>query len=91
MGHIDRARAEFDRAGQLPLRTLPEALPADAEDVPGHAVIGMLLEDGEVRLVGRDAAVRRAQNLVSRYVPAGLSLADKLIEERRAEAARERS
>jgi AbrB family looped-hinge helix DNA binding protein len=49
----------------------------------------MLLEDGDVRLVGRDAAIRRAQSLVARHVPAGVSLVDELIAERRAEAARE--
>lgn len=50
----------------------------------------MLLEDGEVRLVGRDAAVRRAQGLVARYIPGGARLAGELIAERRAEAAREK-
>jgi bifunctional DNA-binding transcriptional regulator/antitoxin component of YhaV-PrlF toxin-antitoxin module len=49
----------------------------------------MLLEDGGVRLVGRDAAVRRAQELVARYVPQGVQLSDELIAERRAEAASE--
>ena len=57
----------------------------------GGGSVLMLLEDGEVRLVGRDAAVRRAQNLVARYIPGGAHLADELIEERRAEAAHERS
>lgn len=50
----------------------------------GHLL--MLLEDGEVRLVGRDAAIRRARNLVARYVPRGAGLVDELIAERRAEA-----
>lgn len=53
----------------------------------GHVL--MLLEDGEVRLVGRDAAVRRAQELVARYVPSGTSLSDELIRDRQAELARE--
>jgi len=59
--------------------------------IEGGGPILMLLEDGEVRLVGRDAAVQRAQKLVSRYVPAGSNLADELVKDRRAETARERS
>lgn len=53
----------------------------------GHVL--MLLEDGEIRLVGRDAAIRRAQGLVSRYIPKDVNLSDELIADRRAEAARE--
>ena len=53
--------------------------------------VQVMWEAGEIRLLGRDAAVRRAQNVVSRYVPAGASLADELIADRRAEAAREGS
>lgn len=36
-----------------------------------------------------EAAVARAQDLVGRYVPKGVNLADELIAERRAEARRE--
>jgi len=54
----------------------------------GDEVI-LRLEDGEVRLLTPRQAIRRAQELVRRYVPAGRSLADELIVERGAEAARE--
>ena len=37
----------------------------------------------------RAKAIKRAQEIVARYVPEGRSLADELIAERRAEAARE--
>lgn len=47
------------------------------------------LEDGELRLSTRQAAYRRAQALVRRYVPEGVSLSDELIEARREEAAQE--
>lgn len=57
--------------------------------VEGGGHVLMLWEDGELRLVDRDAAIRRAQDLVSRYVPKGSRLSDELIAERRAEAARE--
>jgi AbrB family looped-hinge helix DNA binding protein len=57
--------------------------------IDGGGPLLMLLDDGEVRLVGRDAAIRRAQSLVARYVPAGTSLADELIAERQTDAVRE--
>jgi len=48
------------------------------------------LEDGELRLRSRDAAIKRVQAMVRRYIPDdGRSLADELIAERRQEAARE--
>ena len=37
----------------------------------------------------RAKAIRRAQEILAKYVPEGRSLADELIAERRAEAARE--
>jgi bifunctional DNA-binding transcriptional regulator/antitoxin component of YhaV-PrlF toxin-antitoxin module len=47
------------------------------------------LEDNELRVFTPRAAVCRAQELVSRFVPDEVSLVDELIAERRAEAARE--
>ncbi len=47
------------------------------------------LEEGEVRMISRAAAIRRAQELVRRYFPGDERLSDLLIAERRAEAARE--
>lgn len=46
-------------------------------------------EDGEVRLIGRDEALRRLQAYFSRFARKGISLSEELIAERRAEAARE--
>ena len=54
----------------------------------GDAVI-MRLEDGEVRITTVREAIRRAQEIVRRYIPEGVSLSDELIAERRAEAERE--
>jgi AbrB family looped-hinge helix DNA binding protein len=51
----------------------------------------MELTDGELRLRSFDAALKRVQEIVRKYVPAGVSLADELIRERREEAAREES
>ncbi len=47
------------------------------------------IEGDEVRILSRAAAIRRAQDLVAKYVPPGVSLVDELIAERRREAARE--
>ncbi len=47
------------------------------------------LAEGEVRLVPANVALRRAQEIVARYVPAERRLSDELLAERRAEAARE--
>lgn len=47
------------------------------------------VEDGAVILEPFDAAVRRARDLVRRYVPAGTSLTDELVAERHAVADRE--
>ena len=49
----------------------------------------LCLADGEIHLFTPDEAIRRAQEMVRRYIPEGRSLSDELIAERRAEAARE--
>jgi len=54
----------------------------------GDAVTA-ILEDGELRLIGSDAALRKVQALVGTYVPEGESLVDALIRERRREARKE--
>ncbi len=45
--------------------------------------------DGELRVRPRNLAVANAQRLMRELVPSGVSLADELIADRRAEAARE--
>ena len=47
------------------------------------------LEDGAIRLVKPDEAIRRAQALVRTHVTPGRSLSEELIAERRTEAARD--
>jgi AbrB family looped-hinge helix DNA binding protein len=51
----------------------------------GDEVI-LSLEEGAVRMLTPREVVRRAQRLVRSYVPAGRSLADELVEERRRES-----
>ena len=49
----------------------------------------MTLDDGMIRILTPRKAIERVQKSVRRYVPEGRSLADELIQERRAEQARE--
>lgn len=51
----------------------------------GDEVI-LRLEDGEVRILTPQQAIRRAQALIRGGIPEGRSLADELIAERRVEA-----
>jgi AbrB family looped-hinge helix DNA binding protein len=53
----------------------------------GDAVLWSLV-DGEARVTSRAQRIRQAQALVRKHVPAGVSLADELIAERRQESAR---
>lgn len=48
------------------------------------------LEDGVLQLMTIPAAVRKAQAMVRRFVPEGVSLVDELLEDRRREVERER-
>lgn len=56
---------------------------------PGDTVLVTLEEPDTISIRSYRGAVRRIQELVRQYVPADRSLADELIQERRAEAARE--
>jgi bifunctional DNA-binding transcriptional regulator/antitoxin component of YhaV-PrlF toxin-antitoxin module len=77
----------------LPLREggrvlIPQDLRERLGVKEGDILVGEFV-DGQLTLMSRDTAVRKAQDLVRRYVPEGVSLVDELIAERRAEAARE--
>lgn len=54
---------------------------------PGDEAV-LVLEEGEIRVVSRREAVKRAQSLVRRYVGKGRTLSEELIRGRREEAAR---
>jgi AbrB family looped-hinge helix DNA binding protein len=61
-------------------------IPAAIREALGMAVGDMLIlrmVDGELRIATRESCLRRAQESVGRYVPAGVSLADELSAERR--------
>ncbi len=95
----DAAQGEpdHDPAGPDPVRAIVETggrvnVPAaflEALGVSEGDSVVLTLEGDEVRLCGPDAAIRRVQRLVARYVPADVGLADELIAERRREAARD--
>jgi bifunctional DNA-binding transcriptional regulator/antitoxin component of YhaV-PrlF toxin-antitoxin module len=55
---------------------------------PGDEIV-IRLENGSIRVMPLRQAVNLAQQAVRRYVPAGTSLVEALIRERREEAARE--
>jgi AbrB family looped-hinge helix DNA binding protein len=57
--------------------------------LPGALVVISEMEDGDLRVSTPAAGLRRAQDLVRRYVPAGDSLVEELLAERRQEATRE--
>lgn len=77
----------------LPLREggrvlIPQELREQLGVNEGDLLVGELV-DGQLTLMSRATALRKAQELVRQYVPAGVSLVDELIAERRADAARE--
>ncbi len=68
-------------------------IPAAIRDQLGAAegdVLMATVENGEMRLVSLAESVRRAQALVKAKIPAGRSLVDELLEERRQEVDKER-
>ncbi|MBP5972180.1 AbrB/MazE/SpoVT family DNA-binding domain-containing protein [Brasilonema sp. CT11] len=52
-------------------------------EVGDEVMIGLV--NGELRIFTLDMAIKRAQEIVRRYVPQGRSLSDELIAERRQE------
>lgn len=82
---MDQVRARLDGRGRL-------VIPAEYRRALGLQVgdeVILRLEDGEVRIFTLAQAIKRAQELLDRYIAPGRSLADELIAERRAEAERE--
>ena len=78
-------RIQIGNAGRI-------VIPADirtAMNVKDGDTLSARVEDGVLILMSPDTAIRKAQELVRRYIPEGVSLVDELIAERRSEAARE--
>ncbi len=82
---MQEARARMGDNGRV---VIPAAYRKALGLAPGDEII-LRLGDGEVRLMSRMTAIKRAQELVRRYNPEGRNLVNELVAERRAEAARE--
>lgn len=74
-----------DAAGRL---VIPKDM-REALGIPEGGELRLKVEDGELRGMGRIAALRRIQRELRGSVPPGESVVDELIADRRAEAARE--
>lgn len=78
-------RVQIGAAGRI-------VIPAEvrnAMNVNDGDTLSARVEDGVLILMSPETAIRKAQELVRRHIPEGISLVDELIAERRAEAARE--
>lgn len=81
------AATRIDRRGRI---TIPAAIRRALGLQPGTAVV-LAPAGPELRVVSRAEGIRRAQELVRRYVPASRRLSRELISERRREARPPRS
>ncbi|MGD0736364.1 MAG: AbrB/MazE/SpoVT family DNA-binding domain-containing protein [Terracidiphilus sp.] len=80
-----RARIRMGEKGRV---VVPVAM-REALGVKGGDVLDLCLVDGELRIMTMWERLRRAQEWVRKYVPAGVSLADELSAERREAAKHE--
>ena len=81
---LDNIKTKLGQGGRI-------VLPAEFREALGVKTgdeLILSLKDDEVRVYTRRAAIKRAQGMLKHIAP-GRSLADELIQERRAEAARE--
>ena len=85
VSRIQRYRTKVGPGGRV---VIPAELRRALEIEIGDEVI-LYSEDGELRLYTHAMAIERAQQLVRKYVPEGVNLADELIADRRREAAQE--
>lgn len=82
---MEAQRVKIVDGGKL---VIPAAMRRELGMAPGDTVL-VDVDAGELRVRSLSRAVARAQEIVRRHVPAGVSLADELIADRRAEAERE--
>ena len=78
-------RARIAEGGRV---VIPAEFRRQLDLQPGAEVI-LDVTDGELRIRSLRRAIERAQTLVRRHVPDGISLAEELIRERREAARRE--
>ena len=80
------AGARINQQGRI---VIPAECRAAAGLKPGDELLIEAIGDGELRLRTPEQAIKEAQAIVVRYLPRGRDLVQELIDERRAEAARE--
>lgn len=68
---------------------LPSAIRSKLDLEGGGKIVFIETESGEVEVTTLRRSLKRAQDLVRQHIPAGVSMVDELIAERRAEAAKE--
>ncbi len=78
-------RVKIIEGGKL---VIPATMRRELGIVTGDTVL-VDVTDGELRVRSLPAAIARAQAILRRYVPEGVSLADEIISDRRREAERE--
>ena len=78
-------RAHISENGRI---VIPAAY-RKAMGLKGGEVVTIRLDEEGLHIQSRAQAIRRAQAMVKKYVPEGVSLVDELIAERRREAKRE--
>ena len=81
---METTTAKLGQSGRI---VLPAKFRKSMDVKPGDDLI-LRLEDGELRIFTRRQAIKRAQGMLKHLAP-GRSLSEELIQERRAEAARE--
>ncbi len=80
------ARARINQQGRI---VIPAECRAAAGLKPGDELLIEAIGEGELRLRTPEQAIKEAQAIVAQYMPKGRDLVQELIDERRAEAARE--
>ena len=78
-------RVKIIEGGKL---VIPASMRRELGIATGDTVV-VDVADGELRVRSMPAAVARAQAILRRHVPEGVSLADELVADRRREAERE--
>jgi DNA-binding transcriptional regulator YdaS (Cro superfamily) len=81
---LGKVRVQADGSAIVPASVLGKAGFAD-----GDLILIHVAGDGRVELLSRHAGIRRAQEIVRRFVPENVSLVDELLKERRREFEKE--
>jgi AbrB family looped-hinge helix DNA binding protein len=81
-----QARTRINQQGRI---VIPAECRAAAGLKPGDELLIEAIGEGELRLRTAEQAIKEAQAIVAQYLPKGRDLVQELIDERRAEAARE--